>query len=93
MSRVFPNNKYLNLPRNFPEYYAPKEISFTRGDHGDYTKARTLTRYLFLRYGMSYKTFKEKSARRRNKIREEYYNITGQKPKSDVKEWWETDSN
>ena len=48
-----------------------------KGENVDYTKADTLSSWLFLKYDMSYKTYRNKSKNRRDKLREEYMHDTG----------------
>lgn len=55
---------------------ASKVKRFIEGP-GDYTKTRTLTDWLFVKYGISYKTYRNKSPNRRNELRKEFEEDTG----------------
>ena len=48
-----------------------------KGENADYTKASTLSSWLFLKYDMSYKTYRNKSKNRRDELRKEYMYDTG----------------
>ena len=43
----------------------------------NYHKAKTLSRWLFVKYDMSYKTFRNKSKNRRDELRREFEEDTG----------------
>ena len=46
-------------------------------ENEDYHKARTLSSWLFIKYNMSYKTFRNKSKNRREELRAEFETDTG----------------
>lgn len=48
-----------------------------KGENADYTKASSLTDWLFLKYDMSYKAYRNKSRNRRDELRVEYMEDTG----------------
>lgn len=50
-------------------------------------KATTLSSWLFLKYDMSYKTFARKSKAKKDELRQEYVNETG----NTIKGWTEVD--
>lgn len=72
MSRVKPGQKYLNLSKYNQGLTCATKIQRTVGEKADYTKAKTLSSWLFLKYGISYKQYRNKSATRRSALREEY---------------------
>ena len=51
-----------------------------KGEHPNFTKAETLSSWLFLKYDMTYKTFQGKSKKRRDALRAEYEEDTGRIP-------------
>jgi hypothetical protein len=55
-------------------------IKRSKVEYTDYTKATSLTSWLFLKYDMTYKQFRNKSKSRRNALREEYKSDTGRYP-------------
>lgn len=78
MSRVNkPNNRFLNMPRHAPSEYAPSKTVRIHTEHEDHTKAKTLSDWLFLKYDISYKTFRNKSKKRREELRAEFTADTG----------------
>ena len=76
MSRVRADEKYLNLPKHDPETTQPSKIIRSKGLNYDYTKATSLSSWLFLKYNMSYKQFRKKSKNKRNALREEFLEDT-----------------
>ena len=48
----------------------------------DYHKAKNLSSWLFMKHCMSYRSFRKKSAARREKLRVEYTTDTGNRPDS-----------
>lgn len=79
MSRVFARNKFLNMPKHDNSVYGPSKMIRRHTDNEDYTKARTLRDWLFVKYDMSYKTYRNKSIVSREKLRAEFENDTGRK--------------
>ena len=78
MSRVRkPGNKWMNTNKYSPSVTNPTPLKRSKGDHVDYTKAKTLTSWLFLKYDMSYKTYSHKSQSRREELRQEFMRDTG----------------
>ena len=75
MSRVRKPGKYTNTNEKSP--WAVGKIKRLKAEKTDYTKADTLTSWLFLKYDMSYKTFSRKSKAKKDSLREEYVRDTG----------------
>ena len=70
MSRVRkPNNKYMNDTKYPASVTNPSKMVRIKGENSDYTKASTLNDWLFLKYDMSYKTYRSKSKARRDELR------------------------
>ena len=49
----------------------------SKGDFVDYTKATSLSSWLFLKYDMPYKTYRNKSKGKRLELKDEYLKDTG----------------
>lgn len=80
MSRVRkPGNKFMNVTKHDQTVADVSPMKRYKGENVDYTKADTLSSWLFLKYDMSYKTYRNKSKSRRNELREEYMHDTGRK--------------
>ena len=77
MSRVKAGNKYMNVPKHSPGVAGPSKVVRIHSPSEDYHKAPTLVSWLFMKYDMSYKTFRAKSARRKDVLRQEYAEDTG----------------
>lgn len=78
MSRVKkPGNKFMNTPRYDSSVYGPSKKVRIHCEGEDYHKAKTLSHWLFVKYDMSYKTYKNKSKNRRNELRKEFEADTG----------------
>lgn len=67
-----PNNKYMNTNEYSSSVTAPSKMTRIKGPDADYTKASSLTDWLFLKYDMSYKTYRNKSRNRRLELKEEF---------------------
>lgn len=86
MSRVRkPGNKWGNDIKHTPEEVAPSKIVRKKLEQVDYTKATTLSSWLFLKYDMSYKQYRNKSPKRRQELKEEFLNDTYQARKENDK--------
>jgi len=76
-----------------PHITNPSKLVRRKTEHSDYTKARNLTDWLFLKYDMSYKSFRNKSKKRRDEMRLEYEQDTGKKVRvnrtGDYEDEWE----
>lgn len=73
MSRVRkPNNKYMNTNKYSSSVTAPSKMTHIKGPDADYTKASFLTDWLYLKYDMSYKTYRNKSRNRRLELKGEF---------------------
>ena len=80
MSRVFkPNNKFMNTTHYDNSVYGPSKKIRIHHEREDYHKVRTLAQWLFVKYDISYKTFRNKSKKRRDELRTEYEADTGMK--------------
>lgn len=84
MSRVFkPSNRFGNSPRYSKEiikagdvkisYLTPEARQVAENRARDYHYATSLIKWLLLKYGLTYKTFRRKSAKRRAELREEFF--------------------
>lgn len=78
MSRVRkPGGKYMNTPHYDSSVYGPSKLERIHHEGEDYHKAATLSYWLFAKYDMSYKTFRNKSKNRRDELRKEFEEDTG----------------
>ena len=77
MSRVYGQNKFVNTVRYNPSLTATSKVVRVHSENEDFHKAGTLSAWLFMKYDMSYITFRRKSLARRNELREEYFTATG----------------
>lgn len=80
MSRVRkPGSRFMNTSDYGSEITQPSKIVRNKDKVTDYTKAQTLSSWLFLKYDMSYKTYSRKSQKRRAELRAEYMKDTNRK--------------
>lgn len=78
MSRVIkPGNKYMNTAHYDSSVTGPSKTVRIHCEGENYHKAKTLSRWLFVKYDMSYKTFRNKSKNRRDELRREFEEDTG----------------
>lgn len=85
MSRVRkPGNKYVNENKYNHSVTDTPKMQRSKAEKTDFTKAKTLSSWLFLKYDMSYKTYRNKSKARRAELREEYLSDTGNPTRPDV---------
>ena len=78
MSRVIkPGNKFMNTTRYDSSVTGPSKMVRIHSEKEDYHKASTLASWLFMKYDISYKTFRNKSNNRREELRAEYKADTG----------------
>ena len=78
MSRVKkPGNKFMNTPQYDNSVYGPSKKVRIHCEGEDYHKAKTLSHWLFVKYDMSYKTYRNKLKNRRNELRKEFEEDTG----------------
>ena len=90
MSRVKkPGQKYVNENRYDSFITGPSKLFRTHGENENYRKARNLSSWLFMKYDMSYKTYRNKSKSRRDELREEYTEDTSNDIRS--RQDWEYD--
>lgn len=88
MSRVHPGEKHMNTPKHDSSVTGPTKVIRTKGENADYTKAKSMASWLFLKYDITYATYRRKSKNRREALRQEYMSDTGQeyigpKPRDD----------
>ena len=77
MSRVWkPNSKYTNNTKYSPEVTNYPKMKRSKTPDCDYTKTGNFSTWLFLKYDMTYKTFRNKSKNRRAVIKEEFLSDT-----------------
>lgn len=77
MSRVSKPNKFLNTVSYDSSITSPSKMVRIHCETEDYHKTRKLSHWLFVKYDMSYKTYRNKSRKRR----EEFETDTGDKVK------------
>lgn len=78
MSRVRkPGNKYMNTAHHDSSITGPSKMVRVHSDREDYHKSKTLSTWLFIKYDMSYKTYRNKSKNRRDELRAEFEADTG----------------
>ena len=95
MSRVNVGQKYMNEPRHSVDITGPFKVVRSKAESVDFTKASSLTSWLFLKYDMTYHTYRNKSKARREALRVEYMADTGNEtigPRRDegLEEWLKT---
>ena len=85
MSRVIkPRNKFVNSPKYNPEVYQPSKVMRIKGTVSHPENAHTLSDWLFSKYGISYKAYRNKSKKRREELRKEFEQDTGRKRQNNV---------
>ena len=78
MSRVIkPGNKYMNTAKYDGSITGPSKKVRIHCEGEDYHKADTLAQWLFVKYDMSYQTYRNKSKKRREELRNEFEADTG----------------
>ena len=78
MSRVKkPGNKYMNTNKYDSSITGPSKMVRIHTENEDFHKARNLSWWLFMKYDMTYKTYRNKSKARRAALKEEYLRDTG----------------
>lgn len=77
MSRVHTDQHFLNIFHKDDFHFGPSKMTRSKGPNPDYRKAATLSSWLFLKYDVSYKTYRRKSAQRRQELRKEFETDTG----------------
>lgn len=98
MSRVRkPSGKYMNENKYDSSMYGPSKKVRIHHDGEDYHKATTLAQWLFVKYDMSYNTFRNKSKARRDEMRQEFEADTGvdlaaqEHARNRKQEYWDQD--
>ena len=78
MSRVKkPKNKFVNPNKYDSSITGQSKKVRIHFEGQDFRKADTLTQWLFMKYNMSYRTYRNKSKKRRKELREEFKADTG----------------
>ncbi len=77
MSRVKKPNKYVNTSTHPSGVLNSGKTKKTFGKNADYHKAKTLSDWLLIKYSIPYKTYRNKSKKRRKELRIEYAIDTG----------------
>lgn len=77
MSRVHGHNKFMNTTHYDSSVTGPSKMTRIHSPNEDYHKASTLSSWLFMKYNMSYKTYRNKAKARRDESRAEYNADTG----------------
>ena len=77
MSRVRHDQKWCNMPKHDSSVTGPSKMVRIHTENEDYHKASSLSSWLFIKYDMSYKTYRNKSKARRDELRDEYVKDTG----------------
>lgn len=77
MSRVHSHNKFMNTTHYDSSVTGPSKMTRIHSPNEDYHKASTLSSWLFMKYNMSYKTYRNKAKARRDELRAEYNADTG----------------
>ena len=72
MSRVKPGNKFMNTNKYDSSVTGPSKMVRIHHDGEDYHRATTLSSWLFTKYDMSYKTYRNKSKVRRDELKHEF---------------------
>ena len=78
MSRVKkPGNKFMNTNKYDSSVTGPSKMTRIHCEGEDFHNAKTLSQWLFIKYDMSYKTYRNKSKNRRDELRFEFEEDTG----------------
>lgn len=78
MSRVIKlGNKYMNTTKYDSSVTEPSKMVRIHCEGEDYHKAKTIAQWLFVKYDMTYKTYRNKSKNRRDELRLEFEADTG----------------
>lgn len=72
MGRVRTNEKFMNTNRYPSSITGISKMKRIHVEGEDYHKASCLSSWLFMKYDMSYKTYRNKSKTRRDALRKEY---------------------
>lgn len=72
MSRVHGHNKFMNTTHYDSSVTGPSKMTRIHSPNEDYHKASRLSSWLFMKYDMSYKTYRNKAKARRDELRAEY---------------------
>lgn len=83
MSRVHGHNKFMNITRYDSSVTGPSKMVRIHSPNEDYHKASSLSSWLFMKYDMSYKTYRNKAKARKDELRAEYNADTGNDISSD----------
>ena len=77
MSRVRkPSNKFMNANKYPSSVTGTSKTTRIHHDGEDYHKASTVSQWLFVKYNMSYKAYRNKSKARRDELKKEFFQDT-----------------
>ena len=76
MSRVKGYNKFVNTVCYDSSVTNTSKMARIHHEGEDYHKCITLSHWLFVKYDMTYKTYRNKSKNRREQLKEEFHNDT-----------------
>lgn len=77
MSRVRIGQKYMNISHPDGFNGGPSKMKRIHSEKEDFHNVSCLSHWLFVKYNMSYKAFRNKSRKRRDELRDEYVRDTG----------------
>ena len=78
MSRVKkPGNKFMNTSKYPSSVTDISKMTRIHHEGEDYHNAKTLSAWLFMKYDMSYKTYRNKPKTRRDNLKDEFFVDTG----------------
>ena len=77
MSSVKKPNRYMNTARYDSSITGPSKMIRIHNAGEDYHKAVSLSQWLFVKYDIGYKTYRNKSKSQRDKLRREFELDTG----------------
>lgn len=80
MSRVKIGEKFMNVTHYDSSVTGPSKKKRIHFEGEDYHNAKSLSTWLFIKYDMSYKSYRHKSKARRIELRNEFFNDTGINP-------------
>lgn len=85
MSRVRKPGKFMNTAKYDDSVTRTSKMIRIHTENEDYHKTTTLSHWLFVKYDMTYKQFRNKSKNRRKALREEFFADTGVNPETKTK--------
>lgn len=76
MSRVHTGQKFVNMPEYHGSVINASTMIRIHANGEDFHYASSLSSWLFIKYNMSYETYRHKSRHRREELRKEYLEDT-----------------